>query len=407
MTNKKQVLKTFVLSILLSFTILGCGDSTTTIKDTTSCGGNPSCDSTSCANSCTGSTVTSSSAGVTGETSSASAFVHKYGDTKCSHYSCPVTGAIGSRPRTGICSESVSTVDISTGPVCPKLIHKLFGGTVDSAVATTYCPIDDRKGIFTLGRIPFSNPTVMVKAHKPVLDGIAAALCKKAVYLVTAPDYEGVIKLLVDKKIDAAWVGTGDYVKASLAGIPLEPLVTPVRKGSYFYQGAIICRKDKGFKTLSDLKGKSVAFVDPASASGYIFPKALFELNGFKIPADIISREPGKVDFLRKHDTVAIAVYLGKYDAGAVYNNAIDNVFRNEPEKLKEMQVLALTDKIISEPIIVRGDMDPVEKQNIKDAFLSLSFDMEKMPAELGGLEGFKAVSPDMYKDVIKALGRK
>jgi phosphonate transport system substrate-binding protein len=226
------------------------------------------------------------------------------------------------------------------------------------------------------------------------------------VYLVTAPDYEGVIKLLVDGKIDAAWVGTGAYVKAAIKGVPVEPVVTPVRNGKYYYNGAIICRKDKGYKKITDLKGKSVAFVDPSSASGYIFPKALFELNGLSIPKDLLTREPGKVDFLKKHDTVAIAVYLGKYDAGAVYNNAIDNVFKGQPDKLKEMMVLALTDKIVSEPILVRSNMNIKEKQRIKSAFLSLSFNKDQVPVELGGLEGFKAVNADMYKDVIKALTR-
>jgi phosphonate transport system substrate-binding protein len=337
---------------------------------------------------------------------------HEHDGLPCGAFICPITGATGTRPQslshpsTGPVSGTVmrSTTGSLSGEIqsCPHLVP----GSVGNSSSTSSCPLSDREGSFTLGRIPFSNPTVMVKAHQPVLDGIAAALGKKSVYLVTAPDYKGVIQLLVDKKIDAAWVGTGDYVQAALAGIPVEPLVTPVREGKYFYHGAIICRKDREYKSLSDLKGKSVAFVEAGSASGYIFPKALFEHNGFRIPEDIVSREPGTVDFLKKHDTVTIAVYLGKYDAGAVYDKAIDNVFKNEPEKLKEMQVLALTDKIMSEPIIVRSDMDSAQKQRIKEAFLSLSFEQESMPAELGGLEGFKAVSPDMYKGVIEALGR-
>ena len=337
---------------------------------------------------------------------------------------CPVTGAVGvahgltcdpaDKTVCQVCKNGIPTDSDQSKNQKSEIDSNKIVASGDSKVCvgpycvagsdSTICPISDRTGTFTLGRIPFSNPTVMVIAHQPVLDAIAMSMGKKNVHLVTAPDYKGVIKLLVEKKIDAAWVGTGDYVQACIAGKKIEPLVTPVRNGNYYYKGAIICRRDKGFKTLADLKGKSVAFVESSSASGYLFPKALFERNGFAVPGDIKSRKPGSVDFLKKHDTVTIAVYLGKYDAGAVYNGAIDNVFRDEPGKIAEMQVLALTGKIMSEPIIVRSDLKDEDKKKIKDAFLSLSFDKEKMPAELGGLEGFKSVDSQMYVGVIKTL---
>ncbi len=257
---------------------------------------------------------------------------------------------------------------------------------------------------FAVGRIPFNNPSAMMEAHQPVLDGLAKALGYDRACMVTAPNYEGVLSLLLQKKIDAAWFGTVAYIRARMAGVPVEPLVCPVRKKKHSYRGAIICRKDKPYKTLTDLKGKRVAFVEPSSASGYLFPKSLLVHAGLKIPGDIVSREFGEVDFLGKHDTVVVAVYLGKYDAGAVYNGSIENVFQGDPKKSEELRTLALTEPIYNEPIIVLSSLSKERKELIKKAFLSLDYTKVEAPPELGGLNGFEPVEAKDYDVVIKAL---
>ena len=257
---------------------------------------------------------------------------------------------------------------------------------------------------FSVGRIPFNNPTAMMKAHQPVLNGLAKAMGYDRACMVTAPDYHGVLEQLLSKRIDAAWFGTVAYIRARMAGAPIEPLVCPVRKSKHSYRGAIICRKDKPFKSLKDLKGKRVAFVEPSSASGYLFPKALLRKSGLRVPGDIVSREHGEVDFLRKHDTVVVAVYTGQYDAGAVYNGSIENVFQNAPDKQKELKVLALTDPIYNEPIVVLSSLSKEKKEAIKKAFLSLDYTKNLAPPELGGLNGFEAVEAKDYDEVIAAL---
>ena len=257
---------------------------------------------------------------------------------------------------------------------------------------------------FSVGRIPFNNPTAMLEAHQPVFDSLAKALKYDRVCMVTAPDYHGVLDLLLKKQIDVAWFGTVAYIRARLANAPIEPLVCPIRKHKHSYKGAIICRKDKPYKSVKDLKGKRVAFVEPSSASGYLFPKALLKRAGLRVPGDIISREHGEVDFLGKHDTVVVAVYTGQYDAGAVYDGSIENVFQNDKEKQKELQVLALTEPIYNEPIVVLSSLSKKKKEAIKRAFLSLDYTKKEAPPELGGLNGFTAVQAKDYDEVIAAL---
>ena len=58
----------------------------------------------------------------------------------------------------------------------------------------------------------------------------------------------------------------------------VEAIFTVVRNNNEMtYKSQIITRKDSGINSLKDLNGKSFAFTDPASTSGYILPSKLLQ----------------------------------------------------------------------------------------------------------------------------------
>ena len=75
------------------------------------------------------------------------------------------------------------------------------------------------------------------------------------------------------KRIDVAWFGPLSYVLAEQeAGA--EPFAAGIRKGSesHTYKSIFVARCDSGIKTLKDLEGKNVVFVNPTSTSGGLMP---------------------------------------------------------------------------------------------------------------------------------------
>ena len=50
--------------------------------------------------------------------------------------------------------------------------------------------------------------------------------------------------------------------------------------GKTTFTSRIYVRKESGLTTLEDLRGKTIAFVDPASSSGYIYPMVLLIQRG-------------------------------------------------------------------------------------------------------------------------------
>lgn len=262
--------------------------------------------------------------------------------------------------------------------------------------------------VFRIARIPFRTAKAVFAESEGLFDGLAGPLGYDRVAVQTARDYDGVMSLLSSGQVDAAWLGTASYalarVEARKRGSkdPPVPVAVPIRDGRAYYDGAIIARKDSGFRGLTGLKGKRVAFVDPGSASGYVFPRLLLQAAGVRVPEDLNTGAPGTPDFLHGHDSVVMAVYLKKFEAGAVYDAAVDAVFAREPEKARELAVLARTARIFNEPIVVLESTPPELKSRLQSALLAM-----KPARHLDAhLTGFGAASEENYRELETMIAR-
>ena len=81
------------------------------------------------------------------------------------------------------------------------------------------------------------------------------------------------------------------------------------------YKSQILVKSDSGIKSLADLKGKKFAFVDPISASGYLFPTLLVKQKTGSEPKAFFSQ----TIFAGGHDKAALAVYSGQVDGAATF----------------------------------------------------------------------------------------
>lgn len=262
--------------------------------------------------------------------------------------------------------------------------------------------------VFRIARIPFRTAKAVFAESEGLFDELARPLGFDKVAVETARDYDGVMEMLSSGRVDAAWLGTVSYARARVEAErrkwkdPPVPVAVPIRDGRAYYDGAIIARADSGYKSLGDLKGKRVAFVDPESASGWVFPRLLLEGAGVRVPGDLKTEAPATADFLHGHDSVVAAVYLKKFDAGAVYDAAVDAVFAREPEKRREIQVLARTARIFNEPIVVRRSTPAEFRTKLQSALVA----MKPQGHPDGHLTGFGAVSEENYRELESMMAR-
>lgn len=268
----------------------------------------------------------------------------------------------------------------------------------DKAVNNTNTsPYKDQ--ILRLGRIPYTNSSQMVIQHEAFLKYLAEKIGVKGVRLQTAPDYSSILKKLVAGEIDIAWMASMSAVEAR-NNPEVELLCKPVRYGTTHYRGMIVARQDSGIRKLQDLKDKKFAWVDKESASAYVFPKAMMIEAGIDPEKDF-----AEADTLGKHDAVVYSVLLGKYDAGACYDDARKTL--RDQTKIDELISLATTQYISNEPLVCRRSLPEDLRARIKKALLELNNkdpEGKEILKNLSEVQGFVPVAPSDYDSVEKVL---
>ena len=226
------------------------------------------------------------------------------------------------------------------------------------------------------------------------------------VQLVTGTSYSAVIEAMRAKHADAMEVGPFSYTLAvqeagaealavSITGDAKNP-VYDAKKTPYYYS-VIVTKKGSGISTLADLKGKDFTFVDPASTSGHLMPKALLIKNGINPDKDM------KTVFAGSHPSSVIAIWNDKAPAGATYEGNIYDMSTQgqvdlcfwpdgqlnkarTPEEIKavydacptgKLAMIAMTDPIPNTPFAVRGDLPQSFKDAVKAALMDVKNDPE------------------------------
>jgi phosphate/phosphite/phosphonate ABC transporter binding protein len=253
--------------------------------------------------------------------------------------------------------------------------------------------------VLKLGRIPYLDPRKMVRSYESMMEYLKKELQLNEVRLVLTPDYNTLTQFLKEGKVDVAWHGVFAYPKArEMTGA--RAILTPVWSGKKSYCGIIVARADSNINSLADLKGKSFAFTDKKSASGYFLP-TIFLLENNIDPEKDFSR----VEYIKKHDNILYNVLYKKFDAGAVYDNSFQ-LLKNDEER-NQLKIVSKTADILNEPIMVRKDLPDELSAKIKAAFLKLSSSdpaTKHILSDIGNLDGFTESCDADYDGVVQMV---
>ena len=158
---------------------------------------------------------------------------------------------------------------------------------------------------------------------------------------------------------------------------------------------------NSGINKLADLKGRTFAFVDPASTSGHLYPKSLLLSKGFN-PQTFFSKSV----FVGSHNAVVLSILKGEVDGGASYDDARAVVAKSFPEVFEKLKVITYTQKHIPNDVVaVRKGLDPVLKQNIKEGLKHLAKIPEgsKVLKKVYGISGLADL--DAFFDPVREAG--
>jgi phosphonate transport system substrate-binding protein len=95
------------------------------------------------------------------------------------------------------------------------------------------------------------------------------------VRLFPAAGYAGVMHGIAAGQLEATEFSPAAFAGAWLDCKCVEPvIVTKEKDGSVYCISAMVTRRDSGITSLDQMKGHSLAWADPNSASGYLIPRA-------------------------------------------------------------------------------------------------------------------------------------
>lgn len=202
--------------------------------------------------------------------------------------------------------------------------------------------------------------------------------------LFPASDYAGVMQGLAAKQLELAALGQSAYAGAWMdtdGGI--EPLtITQQGDGSISYVSVLVVRADSGITTLEQMRGRSLAWADANSTSGYLIPR-------FQLRRAGVGVEPGqffgRTGFAGGHEQGVIAVLQRQYDGAMTHASTLGDPaqgfsrgnLRSMVDKgmlrMADVRIVWTSEPIMNGPLAVRTDLPADFKRDMQMMQLALA----------------------------------
>jgi phosphonate transport system substrate-binding protein len=246
-----------------------------------------------------------------------------------------------------------------------------------------------------------SSPVVMVLSPAHGSDParvreLGAALERESglrVDLRVAPNSESAVRMAGSPNTDVALLTLFEYLFCrQLYGTSAALRV--VRKGgATTHHGEILVRADSDARSLTDLRGKTMAFVDRYSSTGFVLPSKLLLDSGVKV-------EPL---FTGSHEAAIAAVRSGRAAAAATYAGAAAGS--------GDLRALARTAEIPNEPVFFRAGLGADKKRRLVAALerIAASAEGQRILGGIANIEGLVPTTDADYQSaraLISSIGR-
>ena len=249
--------------------------------------------------------------------------------------------------------------------------------------------------VIKMGFVPLKNSEKLVEDLKPISDYLSERLGVK-VEAFTASNYIGVVEGLGSGSVDFGIIPPFSSLLAQKQSNAKPILTSKGKTGKPGYTAELYVRKDSGIKSLQDVKGKKVAFVDPSSSSGYIYPGAMLVEAGLNLDKDI------SYQFSGGHDK-SLQLLLNKdVDVIATFDGVEDRYAKDFPQAKTDIQKLATSDMIPGVMVTTSSKMDKELQEKLEKALRDIENDpkIKELFTKMFSITGFTDVDQDAYKKV-------
>jgi len=292
---------------------------------------------------------------------------------------------------------------------------------------------------FRIGLFGGDDPNAVIQNAEPFRALLEARL-GIPVQIQTGASYSAVVEAMRAGRVDAMEIGPFAYVLAvqearaealAVAVYPqneANPVYDPAAPS--FYYSVYVTRKGSGINRLEDLRGASFAFVDPASTSGHLAPRAGLIKAGINPDTDM------RTVFAGSHPTAVLSVWNGRTQAAATFEANLYRLQREGqiefcafPDNLSSVvrtpeEIRAVFDACPEGHLAILGFSDPIPNApfavdsrlpaSFKAAMTSLLLEVKQHPDLVAGLKYWYDLPPpalnlpsvDSYYNSLREIAR-
>ena len=264
---------------------------------------------------------------------------------------------------------------------------------------------DETPDRLVLGMVPSREMDAIVDSLDPIADMLSERLLIPVDTFVST-NFVGLVEAIGTGRVDVGLFGPAALVQA-MDVHDARVIVASVRQGSTTYRSQFNVRCDSGIETFEDLRGGTIAFVDPGSASGFQFPYVTL-LNTHGIDPD----EEMTSIFAGSHDGAALAVYNGDVDVAVTFggspgSDGRETIEADFPDVKDVVCILGFSDDIPNDGAVVRAGISEELGDQIADALIDIATTEEgqALTEQLFNVTEFARIGPDAY-DVVREVSR-
>lgn len=215
----------------------------------------------------------------------------------------------------------------------------------------------------------------------------------QAVEFIQRGTYTQVLDALRAGQVDFAWVCGYPFVMRQRE---LQLVAVPYWRGRPLYQSYLIADPRSGASTLADLRGRTFAYSDPLSNSGYLYMQHQLRALG-ESPGSFFGRH----FFTHSHRHVVEAVAEGLADGGSVDGYVWETLSELHPELTGRTRLLQKSPDFGFPPIVAAASVPPRQVAGFRAALLG-------MPDQAAGrsvlrelrLDRFDVASAELFRGI-------
>ena len=248
--------------------------------------------------------------------------------------------------------------------------------------------------VLNIAIIPWQSSGKHEAKIEILADYLQSAL-KVPVNIEITKDYDTSVDLLVEGKVQMAYLGPFTYVKAKERNPQLEPIVAHIEKstGRPWYSSTIVVKTDSGINKVEDLKNKRFGFVSQSSTSGYLVPSGQFKKIGL-----VAERDFAAINYAGSHDKNVDALAAGKIDAIAIDKATLLRARDSGLIPPEGYKVIWESDPIPNSPIVISSMLSSQFQLTLKKALINAPEGV----VSVGGSEsdGYTLVRDEDYETI-------